>query len=327
MFTVCVALIPGLLLLIHYFGWSYLVNALLALVAAVLAEMVLLRARQRPFRHAITDGSAAVTALLLACALPPLVPWWLVISASVLAILFGKHLFGGLGQNPFNPAMLAYAFLLVAWPLPLTSGWVLPGQGLALAPAVELSFGYSPSRLDGLTGATPLGHYAANIGSLLASDVRQHPLYADFGAVGWTPVNVAFLLGGLLLLQRQVISWHIPVSLLLALSLMSLTFGADADLAVPLSLQLFSGSTMLAAFFIATDPVSAATSRQAKLFYGAGIGLLIYSIRRWGHYPDATAFAVLLMNFMAPLLDHCLRPQRSSLLAKSDAQSRGQDLG
>ena len=126
---------------------------------------------------------------------------------------------------------------------------------------------------------------------------------------GWEWVNLAFMAGGLFLMFKRIITWHIPVSLLIALSTCSLVFGWDADMYTPLSLHLLSGATMLGAFFIATDPVSASTTPRGKLIYGAGIGILLYVIRTWGAYPDAVAFAVLLMNFAAPFIDAYTQPR------------------
>lgn len=309
MLTLCATLVPGYVALVIYFGWGYVINAVLAVSTALLVEALILKVRKRPVAFFLKDSSAIVTALLLACALPPLVPWWLVVLGTAIAMIFGKHLFGGLGQNPFNPAMVAYALLLISLPLLMTTRWAAVDNPATFFEALNISFGLNAQTIDGLTGATPLDHYKLNIDRLLAGDVTKDPMYSSFGAVGWTPVNIAFFIGGLALLGLRIITWHIPVSLLGALIVMSFLFGSDPDLAVPMSLHMFAGSTMLAAFFIATDPVSAATSNKGKLFYGAGIGLLIYIIRRWGNYPDATAFAVLLMNFTAPLIDHYTRPR------------------
>lgn len=308
MFTVALALVPGIATLIYFFGWGYLINLSLAIVTALLAEAVLLKMRGRPVGFFLKDGSAVVTAALLACALPPLVPWWLVVLGTLLAVVFGKHLFGGLGQNPFNPAMVAYALLLVSLPLLMTTRWASVEQTATFAESASVIFQNSEA-VDGLTGATPLDHYKLNVSRLTAEEVTVEPIYNGWATTGWTPVNIAFLLGGIVLLALRIITWHIPVALLGSLFLMSLFFSSDPDMHVPMSMHMLSGSTMLAAFFIATDPASAATSNRGKLYYAAGIGILIYTIRTWGNYPDATAFAVLLMNFAAPLIDHYTRPR------------------
>lgn len=305
---VLLALVPGWVVLIGSFGWGYLINVVLAAATALVTEAALLKARGRPVLFFIKDLSALVTAALLALALPPLAPWWLTVLGTAIALVFAKHLFGGLGNNPFNPAMVAYALLLVSLPLYMTTRWANPEHWLSLRDTLAVIFaGGVP--IDAATAATPLDVYKLNIASQTAAEVLRAPVFGHFVADGWDVANLAFLAGGVFLLWRRIISWHIPVALLGALALMSLIFGSDPDLKVPLSLHLLGGATMLGAFFIATDPVSAATSNRGKLIYGAGIGVLIYLIRTWGNYPDAVAFAVLLMNFAAPLIDHYSRPR------------------
>ncbi|HBI78065.1 MAG TPA: electron transport complex subunit RsxD, partial [Marinobacter adhaerens] len=157
--------------------------------------------------------------------------------------------------------------------------------------------------------ATPLDEYKHKITTHTATEVLNHPTFGEGIARGWEWVNAAFLAGGLLLIALRIITWHIPAGFLGGMIVMSLAFGNNADLYAPLSLHLLAGGTMLGAFFIATDPVSAATSHQGKLIYGAGIGILIYLIRTWGNYPDAVAFSVLLMNFAVPFIDHYTPPR------------------
>lgn len=308
MLTLVAALIPGFILLVSLFSWGYLINLLIGVSTALLVEGLILRIRQRPVMFFLKDCSAIVTAILLVCALPPLVPWWFTVLGTAIAIIFGKQLFGGLGNNPFNPAMVAYALLLISLPVLMTTRWANVENPSSFMDSAAVIFGHAQA-IDALTGATPLDYYKLNIERLTADVVNQHPMFGHWVATGWTPVNLAFLLGGLFLIVTRIITWHIPVSMLLALSGLSILFGSDSDAYVPLSLHLLSGSTMFAAFFIATDPVSAATSNRGKLFYGAGIGILIYLVRTWGNYPDATAFAVLLMNFAVPLIDHYTRPR------------------
>ncbi|MHA7881360.1 MAG: electron transport complex subunit RsxD [Saccharospirillum sp.] len=305
---VLAALVPGAMVLMVSFGWGYGVNLVLAIGTAVLAEALMLKLRGRPVGFFLKDLSAVVTAALLALALPPLAPWWMTVLGVVVAIVFTKHLFGGLGHNPFNPAMVAYALLLVSFPLLMTTRWVNPEMSLPLQDTLAVIFsGTTP--VDGVTGATPLDVYKTEVDRLVAAEIMQSPVFGSFVARGWDIANLAFLFGGAMLLYKRIITWHIPVSLLGGLALMALLFSWDADLRTPLNLHLLGGATMMAAFFIATDPVSAATSNRGKLVYGFGIGVLIYLIRTWGNYPDAVAFAVLLMNFAAPFIDHYTRPK------------------
>ncbi|MCH8530301.1 MAG: RnfABCDGE type electron transport complex subunit D [Saccharospirillum sp.] len=305
---VLAALIPGAVVLIASFSWGYGINLVLAIATALLAEALMLKLRGRPVGFFLKDLSAVVTAALLALALPPLAPWWLTVLGVLVAIVFTKHLFGGLGHNPFNPAMVAYALLLVSFPMLMTTRWANPDLSLSIVETLGIIFsGVQP--IDGVTGATPLDVYKTDVDRLVAAEILQSPVFGNFVAKGWDIANLAFLFGGVFLLYKRIITWHIPVSLLAGLGLMALLFSWDADLRTPLSLHLLGGATMLAAFFIATDPVSAATSNKGKLVYGFGIGVLIYLIRTWGNYPDAVAFAVLLMNFTAPFIDHYTRPR------------------
>lgn len=313
MLWVMLLTLPGLIAQTLWFGWGNLINVVLCVTVAIGAEAIILRLRQRPVRFFISDNTAAVTGLLLGLSLPSLAPWWISVVAVVAAIVLAKQLYGGLGSNPFNPAMVGYALVLISFPVALTTNWASP-TGLmddatpGFMDTLALIFG-GADKVDGFTMATPLDVYKHDITSGLASQVVQNPVFGDLAAKGWEWVNLAFLAGGLGLMALRLITWHIPVSVLAGLSIMSLIFGWDADLYAPLSLHLLAGATMLGAFVIATDPVTAATSHRGKLIYGAGIGILLYIIRTWGSYPDAIAFAVLLMNFAVPFIDHYTQPR------------------
>ncbi|ROT98329.1 electron transport complex subunit RsxD [Marinobacter sp. R17] len=312
MLWVILATLPGLLAQTLCFGWGNLVNTVFCVAVALLTEGVILMLRKRPVAFFLKDNTAAVTGLLLGLSLPPFAPWWVCLVAVVVAILLAKQLYGGLGSNPFNPAMVGYALVLVSFPVAMTTNWASP-TGLSadtpgLLHTIALNFtGAEP--VDGYTMATPLDVYKHDIKTQLSDQVLQNPAFGNFVSKGWEWVNFGFLAGGLLLIALRLITWHIPVSMLAALSVMSLAFGWDPDQYAPLTIHLLSGATMLGAFFIATDPVTAATSRKGKLVYGAGIGILLYIIRSWGSYPDAVAFAVLLMNFAVPFIDYYTQPR------------------
>ncbi|GGY43895.1 electron transport complex subunit D [Bacterioplanes sanyensis] len=328
MLTVILATLPGLLVTTLLFGYGTFINVLLAVATAMATEALVLKLRQRPLGFFLKDNTAALTGVLLGLALPPLAPWWITVLATSFAIVFAKQLYGGIGNNPFNPAMVGYALVLVSFPLHMTTTWAVPMAvdnsavpGLLDSVAVIFA-GASP---DAFSGATPLDAYKHMIDSQTSSEVLKNPIFSGWLNGGWEWVNLAYLAGGLVLLWRKIISWHIPVAMLVGLSLCSLLFGWDEDMYAPLSLQLLSGATMLGAFFIATDPVSAATTPRGKLIYGAGIGILLYVIRAHGAYPDAVAFAVLLMNFAAPFIDAYTQPRtyghkaaRRGLIAKSE---------
>ena len=309
---VLIALLPGTVCVTWIFGWGIVINILLASLAALLAEAAILALRKRPVAT-LQDGSALVTGVLLALALPPLAPWWIPVIGSLFAIVIAKQLYGGLGYNPFNPAMAGYVVLLISFPLELTL-WSAPGAQLGFSDALIQAFtGALPAdqTLDTLTMATPMDNIKTRLGlSETLSEIHGSPLFGHFAGAGWEWINLWFLLGGLWLLQQKVIQWHIPAGMLGGMAGIAFVFYAiNPDVFTTPLFQLFSGAAMLGAFFIATDPVSACTTPRGRLYYGLGIGLLTYIIRTWGGYPDGVAFAVLLMNMAAPTIDHYTRPR------------------
>lgn len=310
------ALVPGAAVCIWLFGWGVLVNLVLASATALVSEAAMLRLRRRPVALFLSDGSALVTGILLALALPALVPWWLTVVATAFAVVIAKHLYGGLGYNPFNPAMVGYVVALIAFPLPMTQ-WVTPQAEQRLGPVETVQYqftGRAPAgaELDTVTAATPLDSLKTQLGMRhTISEIHDRsPVFGDFGAAAWEWVGLAFLAGGLWLLYTGVIRWHIPVGMLAGLAVCALVFYVfDRDGYPGPVFHLFAGGTMLGAFFIATDPVTASTTNRGRLIYGAGIGVLTYVIRTWGGYPDGVAFAVLLMNMAVPTIDHYTQPR------------------
>ncbi|HWK54637.1 MAG TPA: RnfABCDGE type electron transport complex subunit D, partial [Hyphomicrobiales bacterium] len=275
-----------------------------------------LRLRGRDVLPQLRDCTALLTALLLAAALPANAPWWVGLTGIAFAILVGKQLFGGLGYNIFNPAMVGYAVLVVSFPLQMSS-WPLPaGDGNTLpsfGDSLRMFAGIEPlAGVDAYTGATLLNSFQQQRGAQLVSEfLANSPAAGSFAARGWEWINAGFLLGGVWLLHKRLISWRIPVAFLGALSLWALLFwdgGSSSSEGSPL-LHLGSGATMLGAFFIATDPVTASTTPRGRLIYGALIGSLVFIIRSWGSYPDGVAFAVLLGNLAVPLIDNYTRPR------------------
>lgn len=303
--------IPGIAALSWFFGWGTLVNIAIAATLALASEALVLKARGKPVAFYLRDLSAVVTGVLLACALPPAAPWWLVAVATLFAIVFGKQLYGGLGMNPFNPAMLGYALVLVSFPVQMTT-WNLPldiaGQSLSLGDTLAHKLG-GTVLADGVTGATPLDAFRQFHDDTARLDALP-AMHGALAGVGWEWVNLAFLAGGGYLLARRVITWHIPAAMLGALAVISTAAWLvdGARFASPV-FHLLSGGTMLGAFFIATDPVSAATSRTGRLVFAAAIGVLVWIIRSIGGYPDAIAFSVLLMNLAAPAIDYYTQPR------------------
>jgi len=299
--TVLLAALPGLLALFWLYGWGVLINLLLAVASALLVEAGVAHLRRQAVQAALRDGSALVSAMLLAVALPAYCPWWLTVTATASGLLFGKHLYGGVGRNPFNPAMLGFALSMVLFPQAMTH-W--PGHGLDFLSALQQVFNPAPAP-DAWAQATALDSLRINKSLTIDELFASNPAFGRFGGRGVEWVNLAFLLGGLLLLQRRIFSWHAPVGMLASLFLISLLCwnGSGSDSHGSPLFHLLSGATMLGAFFIVTEPVSGAKSALARLLFGIGVGLLTYLIRTWGGYPDGVAFAVLLMNLLGPTLE------------------------
>ncbi len=307
MLLVLAATLPGVIVLTWLYGAGTLINMAWACAAALGFEAAILKLRQRPVGFFLRDGSVLVTAVLLALALPPYSPWWLTLIATGCAVVFGKQLYGGLGQNPFNPAMIGYVVVLISFPVEMTT-WPVP-HSVGLGAGLQHILGIA-SLPDGWTQATALDILKVNK-SLTIDELWSNPAFGHFGGIGSEVVNLAFLAGGLFLLHKRLFSWHAPVGMLAALVVMSLVFwnGSGSDSNGSPLFHLLSGATMLGAFFIVTDPVSSATSPLGRLIFGVGVGILVYVIRAWGGYPDGVAFGVLLMNLAAPTIDYYTRPR------------------
>lgn len=317
MLQVQVAAFPALLAHIYLFGYGIVIQWLLAVTTALIVEYAMLKLRGRPVMPFLTDMSALITVTGLVFCIPPEAPWWIVVSGSAFALIFGKHLYGGLGYNPFNPAMLGYAFLLISFPVQMTQ-WTLPleytGEVLGLIQSAQVIFGLGAAAvpMDLFTGATPLNALRDGLSqgvsatAMLAGD----PPGLLWGLSGWNWINLAFMFGGLWMILSGVISWQYPVGFLGALAAMSLLFHqVDPSLYPPVDFVLLTGGTMLAAFFIITDPVTASTTPRGKFIYACGIGVLVYVIRNWGAFPDGIAFAILLMNIAVPFIDQYTQPR------------------
>ncbi|MBV4485345.1 RnfABCDGE type electron transport complex subunit D [Pseudomonas sp. SWRI153] len=307
--TVLLAVLPGLLALFWLYGWGVLLNLILAVVSALFVEAGVACLRQQTVGPAVRDGSALVSATLLAAALPAYCPWWLTVIATASGLLFGKHLYGGVGKNPFNPAMLGFALSIVLFPQSMTQ-W--PGHGLDFASTLLQVF--SPAQApDAWVQATALDSLRINKSLTMDELFASHSAFGRFGARGMEWVNLAFLLGGLFLLQRRVFGWQAPTGMLASLFVISLLCwnGSGSDSHGSPLFHLLSGATMLGAFFIVTEPVSGAKSALARLLFGVGVGLLTYVIRTWGGYPDGVAFAVLLMNLLVPALERFAAARQS----------------
>ena len=315
MLKVMLALVPAIAAYVWVFGAGILVMLALASITALCAEALMLKLRNRPIKPFLMDGSALLTAWLLALSLPPLAPWWLVVVGTLFAIVIAKQLYGGLGYNPFNPAMVGYAVLLISFPVIMTH-WPAPIElaqaKFSFANQLQYIFGVtSGMSLDAVSMATPLDYLKTQL--TLHHTVQEIVSATQFGLLGAKGTELivgAYLLGGLYLLQQRLITWHLPIAFLVVLALMAgVFFMVDpTHFANPL-FHLFTGASMLGAFFIITDPVSGPTTPKGKLVFAAGIAILTYLIRVYGGYPDGVAFSVLLMNMCVPLIDAWTQPR------------------
>ncbi len=318
MMQVQIAAIPALLAHIYFFGYGITIQWGLAILTLIITEYALLKLRGRPVMPYLTDLSGVITVTGLVFCIPPESPWWVIVSGVIFALVFGKHLYGGLGYNPFNPAMLGYAFVLISFPAELTQ-WTLPsdvsGHHIGFMESFQMIFtGHTPNDLglDQITGATPLDQVKTAL-------TQGTPVFASLDSAnfndnqipyGWASINIAFLIGGLWMLYSRAIRWQYPVGFLGALAGVAFVFHSlDPSQYAPVSFHLLSGGVMLAAFFIITDPVTSSTTPMGRFIYAIGIGLLVYIIRNWGAYPDGIAFAILIMNMFVPLIDQYTQPR------------------
>lgn len=314
MLRAAAALVPGILVYAGIFGPGVLIQCALAMATALATEALVLRLRGRDVRGGLGDGSVIVTGLLLALCLSPLSPWWATVTATVFAVALGKHAFGGLGQNLFNPAMIGFVFVLLCFPAQMNQWPAAPAAGAAgpgLADSLSIILVPTAEKVDAVSGASALNHMKSRLGLMeMVSEIRTDPVYGALSGRGWEWIAVAWLAGGVALLALGIIRWHIPAGFIAGMTLFSgSTWLLDADVYAAPLFHLFTPGAMLGAFFIATDPVTAATSDRGRLVYGALIGVLACMLRTWGIYPDGVAFAVLFGNACAPLIDRFTQPR------------------
>lgn len=325
MLWVIAAMLPALFVQLFYFGYGVLVQLMIAVGFAVVIEIAIAKLRKKPTAFYVADMSGVLSAMILAMAIPPYSPYWIIIIGVSVALLLAKHVYGGLGQNLFNPAMIGYAMLLVSFPVQMTA-WLPPLDLLSEPPtfadSLALIFrgvttdGFSIYQLiqsvDGISSATVLDGAKttlskaqdASMASMQSEQLVQQVLFG-----GWGQINLAFLVGGLLLIYKRIIHWQIPVAMLVSFFLCAGITDLVSNTSWGTYLHLFSGAMMFGAFFIATDPVSASITPKGKLIFGALVGVLVYLIRYFGNYPDGVAFAVLLANICVPLIDHYTQPR------------------
>ncbi len=306
MLLVILALLPAYVVSVLEFGCGALITAAISVIACVCTEWVISRYLLKEQRQTIGDLSAVLTGLLLAFNLPSSIDWWIVIIGAVVAIGVGKMTFGGLGQNPFNPALVGRVFLLISFPAQMTT-W-------------PVAKGFATSYVDAETGATPLYYLKHMLKAGDSSVIDQLPALKDafLGAMGGSLAEVcalALIIGGLFLICTKVITWHIPVSIIATVALFAACTGWVGALPEGMTTcsyvgyELLTGGLMLGAFFMATDYVTSPMSAWGKIIFGIGIGFIMMVIRTWGNYPEGMSFAILIMNACVPLLNK-IRPQR-----------------
>ncbi len=318
MWSVVLALVPALLGSIYFFGARALWLTLLGVLGAVISESAVQYFSKKPIT--IGDGSAVITGILLAFNIPPGVPWWMPVVGASFGIIFGKMVFGGLGNNPLNPALVGRAFLMASWPVEMTTRWLAPKGGSI--PAIA-------TKIDAITGATPLGVLKNFVGKTLA-DPSASPeniaqakevlaqMYANWtnlffgnvgGVIGETSAAL-LIIGFLYLLIRKFVDWRIPISYIATAAILGWIFGSPVGMfKMNVLFYIFSGGLMLGALFMATDMVTSPITMKGRWLFGIGCGILTVIIRRWGGYPEGVSYSILLMNLTVPLINRHTKPK------------------
>ncbi|MFT7220218.1 MAG: electron transport complex protein RnfD [Candidatus Azotimanducaceae bacterium] len=305
MLTTLAALIPGVAVSTWLFGPGVILNVLLGGLVALGTEAVMLKIRQRPFTE-VRNGSAALTGVLLGLCVPPLTPYIVLITGVVFGLVFGKQVYGGTGNNVFNPAMVGFAVMILSFPAAM-SFWPAPGDAGFNLSAVTLKADWNQTLdYDGVTAATPLDAYKFREAQTNIEFFGEDRTATTNSRSAWLWISVSYLLGGLFLISRKIIPWQTPVSFLGTMSVLSILFydgGSSASLGSP-AFHLLAGAAMMAAFFILTDPVTCPGDPRGLWVFGVGVGVITFVIRSYGAYPEGVAFAVLLMNAASPAIDH-----------------------
>jgi electron transport complex protein RnfD len=309
MWTVVACLMPPLLLSVFIFGFQTLIITVVSVAGCVATEAISQRLLRRPIT--VRDGSAVITGVLLAYVIPPGVPLWMPIFGAVMALLVTKVIMGGLGQNIFNPALIGRAFLMATYPVAMTTAWLAPIRDGAI-------FRHMGSGVDAVSAATPLyvlKHYG--MAAVLEQFGSRVSLYTDFlvgmrpGCIGETSA-LLILMGGLYLIYKGYVHWHIPLSVILTTGVLTWIFGGERLCTGDPLLAVLSGGLMLGAFFMATDYVTSPNQRSGQIVFGIGVGALTVLIRLKGGYPEGVCYAILLMNPLTPAIDQLFKPKRFS---------------
>jgi len=319
MWTVVAALLPAMIYSVYTFGIRVLYIYIVGIIGAILSEA----AMRFFFKKQMTlqDGSAVLTGILLAMNVPPSAPLWMVFIGSAFAIIIVKQLFGGLGYNIFNPALAARAFLMASWPIHMTTGWHKFANGTSLSGGVDLS----QNTVDVISHATPLmalkeaprmaqdlGVPVSAINDMLFSNELLYSLFiGNVGGVIGETSALFLLIGGVFLLIRKVITWHVPAAFIGTLAILSFVYYSvtgDVNPVRGVLFQILSGGVILGAIFMATDPVTSPITGKGMLLFGVGCAVITFVIRTWGGYPEGVSYSILLMNALVPLIDKFIKP-------------------
>jgi electron transport complex protein RnfD len=303
MYGVIIALMPALLASLWYFGLGALIVTVTSIAACMLFEYLIQRFMLKT-KTTLSDGSAMVTGLLLAFNLPSNLPIWIIIIGAAVAIGIGKMTFGGLGNNPFNPALVGRVFLLISFPTQMTS-WPLPGR-------------FPMSYIDATTGATPLAVLKEGIktGVPLPEIMSKIPAYTDmfFGYMGGSAgevAGIALIIGFVFLLFRKIITWHIPVAVVGTIAVFTFILNiANPEIYAGPAFHILTGGVLLGAIFMATDYATSPMSKTGMIIYGIGIGAITVLIRVFGSYPEGVSFAILIMNGFTPLINRYIKTKK-----------------
>ena len=303
MYGVVIALAPALAASVYFFGIGAIIVTLTSVLSCVAVEYLIQKFILKT-KPSVTDGSAVVTGLLLAFNVPSNLPVYIIIIGAIISIGVAKMTFGGLGSNPFNPALVGRVFLLISFPVQMTS-WPVPS-------------GFKTGYLDAVTGATPLGILSEGVkaGETVSALMERIPTHMQlfYGQMGGSMGEIAALaliIGGIYMIWKKIITWHIPVSVLMTVAIFTgiLWLADPTKFADPL-FHLLTGGIMLGAIYMATDYVTSPMTPKGMIIYGIGIGVITVLIRTWGAYPEGVSFAILIMNAFVPLLNMYIKPAR-----------------
>jgi len=316
MFLVITACIPAILTKYYFFGTGTLIQIFISVIIAILIEIIILKIRSKNIKIHLWDNSVILTAILFGVSIPSLLPWWITVFGVFFSVLVGKHLYGGLGQNIFNPAMIGYAVLLISFPVYMnnwnkisteTSFLKDMEQSLNIIFSNQSTLNNLNTSVNSFTEATPLNDFKIKSHFLNNDYIEDNGSHHKTISLqkSSTYINISFFLGGFFLILKGIICWRIPIIFLFSLGfLSSITYFFSQDLFMSPLVHLFSGGTMICAFFISTDPVTTACTNVGKIIFSIIISCLVWIIRNYSAYPDGIAFAVLLANMLVPLIDH-----------------------